>query len=44
MGMFTAWDSAVMDIVDSKTMKVQDLPMPPFLAVSGAGGDPRGVK
>ncbi len=32
--MFTAWDSAVMHLVDGKTMKVQDLHMPPFLAVS----------
>jgi hypothetical protein len=34
--MFTAWDSAVMTIVDNKIMRVQDLPMPPFLAVNGA--------
>ena len=33
--MFTAWDHAVMTIVDNKTMRVQDLPVPPFLAVSG---------
>jgi hypothetical protein len=33
--MFTGWDSAVMTIGDDKTMRVQDLPMPPYLAVSG---------
>jgi hypothetical protein len=38
--MFTAWDSAVMTIVEGKNMKVHDLPMPPFLAVGG-GGDLR---
>lgn len=32
--MFTSWDSAVMQIVDGKTMKVQDLHMPPFLVIS----------
>jgi hypothetical protein len=35
--MFTAWDSAVMNVGDNKTMKVRDLPMPPFLAVGGGG-------
>lgn len=38
--LFTAWDRAVMSIGENKTMTVQDLPMPPFLAVGG-GGDPR---
>ena len=33
--MFTAWDHAVMAIADDKTMSVQDLPMPPFLAANG---------
>jgi len=33
--MFTAWDHAVMLIGDDKTMRVMDLPVPPFLAVSG---------
>jgi hypothetical protein len=33
--MFTGWDSAVMTIGDDKTMRVQDLPMPPYLAVNG---------
>jgi hypothetical protein len=33
--MFTAWDHAVMPIGDDKTMRVMDLPMPPFLAVGG---------
>lgn len=31
--MFTAWDHAVMTIGDDKTMRVMDLPVPPFLAV-----------
>jgi len=34
--MFTAWDHAVMFVGDDKTMRVLDLPMPPFLAVNGA--------
>ncbi len=34
--MFTAWDHAVMTIAEDKTMRVQDLPFPPFLAVDGA--------
>jgi hypothetical protein len=33
--MFTAWDHAVMTVGDDKTMRVMDLPMPPFLAVGG---------
>jgi hypothetical protein len=33
--MLTAWDHAVMLIGDNNTMKVLDLPVPPFLAVSG---------
>ena len=33
--MFTAWDHATMIIGDDKTMRVLDMPMPPFLAVSG---------
>jgi hypothetical protein len=33
--MFTAWDHAVMPIGDDKTMRVMDLPVPPYLAVSG---------
>jgi hypothetical protein len=33
--MFTAWDHAVMTIGDDKTMSVQDLPVPPFLATNG---------
>jgi hypothetical protein len=33
--MFTAWDHAVMLIGDDKTMRVMDLPVPPFLAVGG---------
>lgn len=33
--MFTAWDHAVMTVGDDKIMRVMDLPMPPFLAVSG---------
>jgi len=33
--MYTAWDHAVMVIGDDKTMRVMDLPVPPFLAVSG---------
>ena len=33
--MLTAWDHATMIIGDDKTMRVFDLPMPPFLAVSG---------
>ena len=33
--MFTAWDHATMTIVDDKTMRVMDLPMPPHLAVGG---------
>lgn len=30
--MFTAWDHAVMTIGEDKTMRVMDLPVPPFLA------------
>jgi hypothetical protein len=33
--MFTAWDHAVMFVGDDKTMRVMDLPVPPFLAVGG---------
>jgi len=33
--MFTAWDHAVMTVGDDKTMRVLDLPVSPFLAVSG---------
>jgi len=33
--MFTAWDHAVMSVGEDKTMRVMDLPVPPFLAVSG---------
>ena len=33
--MFTAWDHATMIIGDDNTMRVLDIPMPPFLAVSG---------
>jgi hypothetical protein len=33
--MFTAWDHAVMFVRDDKTMRIMDLPVPPFLAVSG---------
>jgi len=32
--LFTAWDHAVMTVGDDQTMRVLDLPMPPFLAVS----------
>jgi len=41
--MFTAWDHATMTIVDDKTMRVMDLPMPPHLAVGGPAvvRDPR---
>ena len=31
--MFTAWTSAVMKVVDENTVMVQDLPLPPRLAV-----------
>ena len=33
--MFTAWNHAVMPIGDDHTLRVMDLPVPPFLAVSG---------
>jgi hypothetical protein len=33
--MFTAWDHAVMTAGDDKTMRVMDIPVPPFLAVGG---------
>jgi hypothetical protein len=33
--MFTAWDHAVLMIGDDNILKVLDLPVPPFLAVSG---------
>ena len=33
--MLTAWHHATMIIGDDKTMRALDLPMPPFLAVSG---------
>ena len=39
--MFTAWDHAVMFVGDDKTMRVLDLPMPPFLAVNGASSQVR---
>lgn len=32
---YTAWDHAVMFVGDDKTMRVMDLPVPPFLAVDG---------
>lgn len=35
--MFTSWDHAVMKSVDEKTLFVNDLPMPPYLAVGGNG-------
>ena len=34
---FTAWDHVVMTIGDDNTMRIRDLPMPPFLAI-GPGG------
>jgi hypothetical protein len=33
--MLTAWDHAVMSIGDDRTMRVLDLPVPPFMAVNG---------
>jgi hypothetical protein len=37
--MFTAWDHAVIREVDEKTLFVNDLPLPPYLRISGNGGD-----
>jgi hypothetical protein len=33
--LFTAWDHAVMTVGDDKTMRVMDLPVPPYLEVGG---------
>jgi hypothetical protein len=35
--LFTSWDHAVLRAVDKKTLFVDDLPMPPYLAVDGDG-------
>ena len=35
--MFTSWDHAVIKAVDEKTMFVNDIPMPPYLAIDGEG-------
>ena len=35
--MFTSWDHAVMKVVDEKTMFVNDIPLPPYLAINGDG-------
>jgi hypothetical protein len=35
--MFTSWDHAVMRAVDEKTLFVNELPMPPYLAIDGKG-------
>ena len=35
--MFTSWDHAVMKVVDEKTMFVNDIPLPPYLAIDGDG-------
>lgn len=35
--LFTAWDHAVLRSVDEKTLFVNDIPMPPYLAVEGDG-------
>jgi len=41
--MFTSWDHAVMRMVDEKTLFVNDIPMPPYLAIDKKGfeGDVR---
>jgi hypothetical protein len=39
--MFTSWDHAVLRAVDEKTLFVDDLPMPPYLAFDGDGRAPR---
>jgi hypothetical protein len=39
--LFTSWDHAVMKSVDEKTLFVNDIPMPPYLAIDGDGRDPR---
>jgi hypothetical protein len=37
--MFTAWTNVVMKIVDENTVEVQDLPLPPYLAVQDRNGN-----
>jgi hypothetical protein len=37
--LFTSWDHAVMKSVDENTLFVNDLPMPPYLAIDGNGFD-----
>jgi hypothetical protein len=37
--LFTSWDHAVMKSVDENTLFVNDLPMPPYLAIDGNGSD-----
>lgn len=39
--MFTSWNHAAMSMVGEKKLLVRDLPMPPYLAIDGAGFDLR---
>ncbi|MBN2033088.1 MAG: hypothetical protein JW836_07415 [Deltaproteobacteria bacterium] len=39
---FTPWDHAVMRAVDEKRLFVNDLPMPPYLSITGDGSGSRG--
>jgi hypothetical protein len=37
---FTSWDHVVVRLIDERTMVVNDLPMPPYLAIDGEGTFP----